>query len=121
MVLPSAADRGDGARWVQANLERMPFPDRQFDTVLCTHTLEHVQDLAGALSELRRLHRDRLIIVLPRQRPYRYSFDLHLRFYPYRHSLHADFPPGHCRVELVGGDWLIVEDRSLALQGPVDL
>ena len=111
VVLPDASVRAADVQWVEGNVESLPFADGSFDTVLCTHTLEHVQDLPSALRELRRLPRKRLVVVLPRQRPYRYSFDLHLRFYPYRHSLDADFPPGRCSVELVDGDWLIVEDQ----------
>lgn len=112
VVMPHPAERPANARWIEANLEALPFPDRAFDTVLCTHTLEHVQHLPAALKELRRVMRQRLIVVLPRQRSYRYSFDLHLRFYPYRHSIQADFPADRTSIELVDGDWLIVEDRQ---------
>ena len=110
VVLPYPAERPANVQWIEANLEALPFPDRAFDTVLCTHTLEHVQHLPAALKELRRIMRQRLIVVLPRQLPCRYSFDLHLRFYPYRHSLQADFPGDRAIIELVDGDWLIVED-----------
>jgi hypothetical protein len=59
---------------------------------------EPAQPLPAAWAEVRRRVRgQRLIVVLPGQCPYRSSFDLHLRFYLYRHSLH--------------GDWLIVEDQ----------
>lgn len=112
VVLPPPEHRLNHVEWTQANLESLPFPDQSFDTVLCTHTLEHVQNLPAALQELRRVMRHRLIIVLPRQRPYQYSFDLHLRFYPYSHSLQADFPIHRCRIELIDGDWLIWEDRQ---------
>jgi hypothetical protein len=54
----------------------------------------------------------RLIVVVPRQRPYRFTFDLHVHFFPYAWSLElvlaTDGPPGRCR--LIGGDWFYVED-----------
>lgn len=70
-----------------ANIESLPFKNRQFDTVVTTHTLEHVRNINKAISELRRVAKKRLIIVVPKQRPYLYTFDLHLHFFPYIHSL----------------------------------
>ncbi|MDZ7762755.1 MAG: methyltransferase domain-containing protein [Desulfovermiculus sp.] len=71
----------------QAELPLLPFIDQMFDTVVCTHTLEHIPDIRQAVKELRRVAKKRLIIVLPRQRPYRYTFDLHLHFFPYAWSV----------------------------------
>lgn len=94
-------------------IEHLPFADGAFDTVVSTHTLEHVTDLHGALAELRRVARQRVVIVVPRQRPYRVTFNPHIHFFPYRFSLLAwtgtDAPH---RCELVGGDWLYVEERG---------
>jgi len=99
----------------EENVERLSFADRAFDTVVCTHTLEHVQDLDAAVRELRRVARRRLIVVVPRQRPYRYTFDLHLHFFPLGHMLAARFPPergaGGRILENVGGDWCYEEER----------
>lgn len=98
----------------EANVESLPFADDSFDTVVCTHTLEHVQNLPAAVRELRRIAKHRLIIVVPRQRPYRHSFDLHIHFFPYAWSLHSQF--GYrksARIELLG-DWFYVEDHPSA-------
>jgi SAM-dependent methyltransferase len=70
----------------EGNVESLPFADQEFDTVVCSHTLEHVRDVRAAVSELRRIGR-KLIIVVPRQRPYKYTFDLHISFFPYLYSL----------------------------------
>ena len=70
----------------ECNMEKLPFADRSFDTVVSTHTLEHVRNLVGAVKELRRVAK-RMVIVVPRQRPYKYTFDLHLNFFPYPESL----------------------------------
>jgi SAM-dependent methyltransferase len=43
----------DGVQRV--NLERMPFPNRSFDLVVCNHVLEHVSDADAALAEIRRV------------------------------------------------------------------
>ena len=69
----------------RAHVEALPFQDKQFDTVVCTHVLEHVLDFQKAVAELRRVARH-LVIVVPRQREYTYTFDLHLNFFPYNFS-----------------------------------
>jgi ubiquinone/menaquinone biosynthesis C-methylase UbiE len=98
--------------FVRANIEELPFPEQSFDTVICAHVLEHVQRIPEALSELRRVAKKKLIIVVPRQRPYRYTFDLHLHFFPYEHSLLAltgKTEKNECRT--IGGDLFYVENR----------
>lgn len=96
-------------RFEQANIESLPYADASFDTVVCTHTLEHVQHLHTAVAELRRVARNQLIIVVPRQRPYRYTFSLHTQFFPYEWSLHAAFG-NHAGVHIRRlGDWYYFE------------
>jgi len=73
-------------QFYEHNVEMLPFADKTFDTVICTHTLEHVRNLHLTIKELRRVGK-KLIIIVPKQRPYRYTFDLHLNFFPYRYSL----------------------------------
>ncbi len=101
--------------WVnfrEAHICCLPFADNEFDTVVCAHTLEHIPDIRQAVSELRRVARKRLVVVVPRQRPYRYTFDLHVHFFPYRWSLMLLMGRGEKIQEctLVGGDWFYVED-----------
>lgn len=43
---------------------RLPFLDRQFDSVLCSHTIEHVEDPERFLDELHRVG-ERVVLVLP--------------------------------------------------------
>lgn len=94
----------------EANVEALPFGGRSFDTVICTHTLEHVQDLQQAIRELRRVARRRLIVVVPRQRPYKYTFSHHLHFFPYEWSLLAHFGDrAGVTIERLG-DWYYQED-----------
>ena len=95
----------------EGSVEQLPFEDQAFDTVVSTHTLEHVQRIDLALAELRRVTRRRLIIVVPRERPYRYSFNLHLHFFPYPWNWQAVAgAPAGASLTDVGGDWFYVED-----------
>jgi ubiquinone/menaquinone biosynthesis C-methylase UbiE len=112
-VAVSAGRRGahPNVRWCDANVEELPFHDGSFDTVVSTHTLEHVQHLGVALEELRRVARRRIVVVVPHQRPYKTTFNPHIHFFPYKYSLLAwtGTERPHT-LDLVGGDWLYVED-----------
>lgn len=108
-VAEDVRERYPDVRFEQANIESLPYADASFDTVVCTHTLEHVQHLHTAVAELRRVARRQLIIVVPRQRPYRYTFSLHTQFFPYEWSLHAAFGI-HEGVHIRRlGDWYYAE------------
>lgn len=106
----SAVARYPDVDFITANVEDLPFPDRSFDTVVCTHTLEHVQNLQQAIGELRRVARQRVIIVVPRQRPYKYGFNLHIHFFPYAWSLQGHLGYRQNAVISNLGDWYYHED-----------
>lgn len=101
-------------RLVTSRVETLPFPDRAFDTVVCSHTLEHVQDLPHAIAELRRVCRHKLLVVVPRQRPYRFTFDFHLHFFPSPAALLIALRPlpPRARCEEIGRDLFYVEDKD---------
>lgn len=80
------ADALDGIEYEASKIERLPFQDGEFDTVICTHVIEHVLDYRAAIAELRRITKTRLIIIVPREREYRYTFNPHFNFFPYTHS-----------------------------------
>jgi SAM-dependent methyltransferase len=48
---------------VQASAEGLPFPDRSFDASLAVLTAHHWADLGAGLAELRRVTRERIVIV----------------------------------------------------------
>jgi len=77
--------------FIEGDIQLLPFANKSFDTVISTHTLEHVRDLPRAISELRRVAKKELIIVVPRQRPYKYTFSLHTQFFPYKWSITDSF------------------------------
>ena len=109
-----------GIDYAAAKIEALPFPDRAFDTVICTHVIEHVLEYRQAIAELRRITARRLIIVVPREREYRYSFNPHFNFFPYTHSfLRAvhPVPPRHVCVD-IGRDIYYSEDRCSSEDRP---
>jgi SAM-dependent methyltransferase len=98
---------------VQGNLERLPLGDETFDCVVCMHVLEHVDDDAAALGEIRRVLRPRGRAILqvpfvagsvtdedpsvtdPRERLARFGQHDHVRTYG------DDFPERAARAGLV--------------------
>ncbi|MFN7164562.1 MAG: class I SAM-dependent methyltransferase [Hyphomonas sp.] len=102
----------EGIQYFAAKVEALPFPDKSFDTVICTHVIEHIVDYRAAIAELRRVARRRLIIVVPREREYRYTFNPHVNFFPYTHSfLRAVMPvPENYLCRNIGRDIYYRED-----------
>lgn len=114
IIEPGTRTRHPAIEFVEAPIEQLPFPDRHFDTVICTHVLEHILDFRAALTELRRVARHRLILVVPQEREYRFTFNPHLHFFPYPHSfLRYLIPvPADHRIESVGRDIFYVETAA---------
>lgn len=111
-IKPAHFDPG-GFEFVEAPVEKLPFGDAEFDTVICTHVIEHILDHRRAIDELRRVAAKRLIIVVPREREGLYTFNPHFNFFPYPQSfLRAmiPVPPDHvCKT--IGRDIYYREDR----------
>ena len=105
----------ENIEFLKHDIFNLPFEDGQFDTVISTHTLEHVLDISAAVRELRRVCNQRLIIVVPRERESIWSFNPHFHYFPYEHSfLKFLLPlPNQWQIERVGRDYFYMEDQSL--------
>ncbi len=114
------ADSLDDIEYVSAKIEALPFADNEFDTVICTHVIEHVLDYRAAIAELRRIAKRRLIIVVPREREYKYTFNPHFNFFPYTHSfLRAMHPvPTAYNCQDIQRDIYYYEDLTDAIAIP---
>ena len=113
-LAPPADPAEANLSFAQGWLGRLPFADKSFDTVVCTHVLEHLLDLDGALADLRRIARRRLILVVPRERESRYPFNLHVHFFPYAHSFlnRIGAPEGRFTCEVLKRDIYYREDLA---------
>ncbi|MBU0679600.1 MAG: class I SAM-dependent methyltransferase [Verrucomicrobia bacterium] len=111
MIGQDLIDKYPDVEFKEGSLKNLPFEDSSFDTVVCSHTLEHVRDIHTAVEELRRVTRKRLIIVVPLERAYRYQFNLHLHFFPYPHSFLTVVGARDGQVlQDLGGDLFYCED-----------
>jgi SAM-dependent methyltransferase len=95
-------------RYVQTGVEHLPFADKSFDVVTCAHTLEHIVNLDRAVSELKRVARKQLIVVVPCQRWYFYTLDEHVNFFPYAESLTSVIGLKDFSCRKIRGDWFYV-------------
>jgi ubiquinone/menaquinone biosynthesis C-methylase UbiE len=111
-IEPGIAERMPGIRFREADIEKLPFADGAFDTVICTHVLEHVLDIEAAIGELRRVTRRRLLVIVPLEREYRFSFNPHVQIFPYPHSFlrHIIPVPSNHALKTLGRDLLYVEE-----------
>ena len=107
-------ERYSTAIFQEGQVEALPYADNVFDTVICTHVLEHILDIRGAIAELRRVCANRLIIVVPREREHRFTFNPHVHFFPYEHSfLRQMIPvPKDAVIDRVGRDIYYREEMS---------
>ena len=111
IIQPKDLQKSDNLHFLTAEITDLPFENQCFDSVTCTHTLEHIRNLPQALKEVRRVCKKRLIVVVPCQREYRYTFDLHIHFFPYEYSLRKYVGITGTIVK-AGGDFIYIEDMS---------
>jgi ubiquinone/menaquinone biosynthesis C-methylase UbiE len=91
--------------FARGSVDAIPFSDKAFDVVICTHTLEHCLHLERAVQELMRVGRSELIVVVPKQRPYYYTVDEHVQFFFYREQLTTAVGLPRHQCTALGGDW----------------
>jgi ubiquinone/menaquinone biosynthesis C-methylase UbiE len=97
-----------GIQFVNADVRKLPFDDKSFDVVICSHTIEHIFEIGDFISELKRVTRKKLIVVTPKQRYYFYSLDEHLQFFPQKEMLTSKLNFRDFTCQNVEGDWFYV-------------
>ena len=103
-------DSDDGRiSYREENIEHLSFEDSSFDIVISAHTLEHVVNAKQAYNELKRVCREKLIIMVPCQRPYRYTMDFHVQFFPYDFSLYQFTGNYSAKCKKIDNDWFYEE------------
>lgn len=95
--------------FIEGNIENLPFEDNQFDVVICNHCIEHIINSTKAVNELKRIAKSKLTISTPKQVYNKYTFDLHVNFYPQRIDIISLM--NMCNYELIdnNGDWSFVD------------
>lgn len=121
-VLEESAADSDKIKFVEAPVESLPFADNAFDTVICTHVLEHILDIGKAIAELRRIAARRLIIVVPLEREHVYTFNPHFHFFPFTHSFLRVVRPraDQYKIQRVERDIFYIEDQDVPAKDTIN-
>jgi SAM-dependent methyltransferase len=107
-TLDLLAGRGSSEQAVIGVVESLPFAAKSFDVTVACHVVEHVRQLTRTFLELERVTRDRVLVVTPRQRYFRVTFDYHLHFFYSLDHLASHVPSGSAGGEVVDGDLCLV-------------
>lgn len=76
----------ENIKLIDAKIENLNKINQKYDTVICTHVLEHILDINLAYENLKKICKKRLIIVVPRERAFKHTFNAHVHFFPYTWS-----------------------------------
>jgi ubiquinone/menaquinone biosynthesis C-methylase UbiE len=105
------ANKYSTVKFIKADILKLPFKNNSFDTVICTHTLEHIVDINKAYKELLRIAKKRIIIVVPKERPYRHTPNLHVHFFPYGETFSIVVNDKHITYQEIDGDLFILRNK----------
>ena len=94
--------------FVQGNIESLPFENDEFDIVICNHCIEHIINSTSAVSEIKRVAKLKLIVSTPKQVYNKYTFDLHVNFYPQRIDIISLMNMSNYKLIDNNGDWSFV-------------
>lgn len=112
VILEELKNQYKDISFFQSEIENLPFEDNSFDVVVCSHVLEHIFKFNKAVSELYRVARKRVIIVVPLEREYKNGFNLHVQFFTYPHTFlnRLEKDSGQFVCEDLDGDIYFRED-----------
>lgn len=94
--------------FTQTDARKLPFPDKSFDLVICTHTIEHISPAEDLVKELKRVARDKLIVITPRQKYFYYTLDEHVNFFPQQADLTSLMDMKVFECSNIEGDWVYI-------------
>ncbi|MBQ13620.1 MAG: class I SAM-dependent methyltransferase [Gammaproteobacteria bacterium] len=97
--------RTESFEFKSGHIEKLPLEDNSVDIICCTHVLEHCLKPDIAIKELKRVARDKIIVVVPKQRPFFYTLDEHVNFYYHKEQLTAEIGLENYHCENIKGDW----------------
>jgi SAM-dependent methyltransferase len=94
--------------FTKADAVQLPFADKQFDLVICAHTIEHIFNARDLVKELKRVAGKMLIVITPRQRYFYYTLDEHINFFPRKEYLTSLMDMNDYTCTNVEGDWVYI-------------
>jgi ubiquinone/menaquinone biosynthesis C-methylase UbiE len=102
--------RENDDHYVHGTVDHIQLADKSVDVIVLAHVIEHVQSLTRAFLELERVARDRVLIVTPKQRFFRWTFDYHLHFFYSVDHLASHINRGNATGVEINGDLCLFWD-----------
>jgi trans-aconitate methyltransferase len=102
----------DSAKFIEADATTYSFDEGQYDMVLCCHVLEHLLDYRTVVRRLVAAARHKVLFVVPKQRPYRYTLDEHVNFFLFPEQFAHEVGLPRFRLAELDGDLLYVGYKS---------
>ena len=94
--------------YTKADINKLPFKDKEFDVVTCFHTLEHIINPSKAIEELKRIAKKQIIICVPCQRYFYYTLDEHVNFYFFKAKLINEMNIQKYICKKIAGDYIFI-------------
>ena len=84
-VIDFLIEDDENIKRIEYNLEKkLDFiEDNYYEICISTHTVEHLLNSSSFVNEIRRISNYGFVLLFPKQRPYKYTPDTHINFYPY--------------------------------------
>ncbi|GMR19302.1 MAG: hypothetical protein BMS9Abin34_435 [Patescibacteria group bacterium] len=76
-----------GVNFYEGRVGKLPFGDKSFDAVLAFHVLEHVASVEDAVSELERVAKRLVLIIVPSQKHDSWAANYHTQFFEKKEDL----------------------------------
>lgn len=96
----------------EEQINDLKYNKNSFDTVICSHTLEHILEINEAYEKLKNIARHTLIIVIPKERPYEHTFNGHIHFFPYTWSfINQIKPKNKFKLYEIDRDFVFIENK----------
>jgi len=84
----------------------------RFDTVICTHVLEHIIDVDAAIKSLLNIANERLIVIVPDEVEHKYTPAYHVHFFNKDNPLSKLLDQYEYSENIVDGDFLYVINKK---------
>ena len=99
-------------KYREEQINNINYKKNSFDTVICTHVLEHILEIEKAYKKLIAITKHTLIIVIPKERPYKHTFNGHIHFFPYHWCfINLIKPKNNYKIFEINRDFIYIEHK----------
>ncbi len=109
---PPAGGKTKNVKLIHASIEKLPFNNHEFDVVTVLEVLEHIPNLAKAVSEIKRICRKYLIISVPSDEKIIYEICVHCGQPTPRYGHLYSFNQNNLK-KIIGKDFKLIKSEKI--------